>query len=463
MDFNREYDREALKTFFRDEFFPDDYWPGERALHLSPNFKHIREAALLGEVKSWGLPVCEFRHDSSHDPRVSLTRETFRFMAIHSYTDLIALYTAPGSGNYRLSYVRLEFFPNEFNDRKVDVKYSNPRRYSYCLGPEAKVLTPSRILLKKGKVADLDDLRKRFSVEVVNREFYNEIANLFTELVGGERLKGKKTIKHQGSLRLGSIVDHRKMQEFAVRMIGRIVFCWFLRKKAAPGGQPLIPDPVLSLQAVKDNPGYYHAVLERLFFQVLNTPPEARREDLKTGLFVGIPFLNGGLFEPHNDDVYEAAEFSGLSTLINTVVVPDEWLEKFFELLETYNFTIDENTSMDVELSVDPEMLGRIFENLLAEINPETGETARKSTGSYYTPRPVVEYMVDESLKQYLRTRTGLDEEKLDGLLSFSREPDGLLDSEATEKVINALGQLRIIDPACGSGHPCPASDWCDA
>ena len=85
------------------------------------------------------------------------------------------------------------------------------------------------------------------------------------------------------------------------------------------------------------------------------------------------------------------------------VVIPDEWIRKFFEVLETYNFTIDENTSFDEELSIDPEMLGRIFENLLAEINPETGESARKSTGSYYTPRVIVDYMVDESLLLYLK------------------------------------------------------------
>ena len=96
-------------------------------------------------------------------------------------------------------------------------------------------------------------------------------------------------------------------------------------------------------------------------------------------------------------------------------------------------------------------MLGKIFENLLAEINPETGETARKSTGSYYTPRPIVEYMVDESLKQYLTTKTGISEDRLAVLLAYDIDKLDLQPAEV-DKVIDALDTIKIIDPACGSG-----------
>jgi hypothetical protein len=104
-----------------------------------------------------------------------------------------------------------------------------------------------------------------------------------------------------------------------------------------------------------------------------------------------------------------------------------------------------------VDLSIDPEMLGRIFENLLAEINPETEETARKATGSYYTPRNIVDYMVTESLKQYLVTRTGIDASLVTDLLSFEMEGSSLSEDDS-RKVVAALEELRIIDPACGSG-----------
>lgn len=108
------------------------------------------------------------------------------------------------------------------------------------------------------------------------------------------------------------------------------------------------------------------------------------------------------------------------------LVIPDDWFEQFFGILEQYNFTIDENSSVDADVSVDPEMLGRIFENLLAEVNPETGETARKSTGSYYTPRTIVDYMVDQSLKRYLVAEAGIDENTVNGLLSYE-DPDSTL------------------------------------
>jgi adenine-specific DNA-methyltransferase len=136
------------------------------------------------------------------------------------------------------------------------------------------------------------------------------------------------------------------------------------------------------------------------------------------------------------------------------VMIPDEWLLKFFEVLETYNFTIDENTSFDEELSIDPEMLGRIFENLLAEINPETGETARKSTGSYYTPRVIVDYMVDESLLLYLKNQTQLDEDKLRSVISYNLHDndDTSPTEDEKEHIINALEKVKILDPACGSG-----------
>ena len=135
-----------------------------------------------------------------------------------------------------------------------------------------------------------------------------------------------------------------------------------------------------------------------MFFEVLNAQIKERKGDIFENAD-NIPFLNGGLFEPHKDDFYPGKPLFNL-------VIPDGWFEQFFEILEQYNFTIDENSTIDADVSVDPEMLGRIFENLLAEVNPETGETARKATGSYYTPRTIVDYMVDQSLKQYLMMKT---------------------------------------------------------
>ena len=183
---------------------------------------------------------------------------------------------------------------------------------------------------------------------------------------------------------------------------------------------------------------------------MLNTPVEERADKYEPLPWAQVPFLNGGLFTPGNHDFYDVDEL-GTSKYLNILIVPDQWIKELFEVFETYNFTINENTSVDVELSIEPEMLGRIFENLLAEINPETGESARKSTGSYYTPRPIVEYMVNQSLKQYLLNQTGIKEEKITSLLFYEDDNVELTDAQK-ESVIDALDNIRIIDPACGSG-----------
>ncbi|MBU4487251.1 MAG: Eco57I restriction-modification methylase domain-containing protein, partial [Candidatus Delongbacteria bacterium] len=160
---------------------------------------------------------------------------------------------------------------------------------------------------------------------------------------------------------------------------------------------------------------------------------------------------NGGLFEPKTHDFYKLDTAEIGSIYINTLTIPDKWFKKFFEILETYNFTLDESSSIDVELSVDPEMLGRIFENLLAEINPETGESARKSTGSFYTPRQIVDYMVDSSISAYLIRKTKIEPDKIKNLLKYDKE-DHELNKEEIKKISNAIYELKILDPACGSG-----------
>jgi uncharacterized protein YfkK (UPF0435 family) len=209
-------------------------------------------------------------------------------------------------------------------------------------------------------------------------------------------------------------------------------------------GEPLVPRGILSSDAVYINKEYYHNVLEKLFFEVLNTPQEQRRENILPDADK-IPFLNGGLFEPHKlNDFYNGQPQYNL-------VIPDGWFEQFFKILEQYNFTIDENSTVDADVSVDPEMLGRIFENLLAEVNPDTGESARKATGSYYTPRTIVDYIVDQSLKQYLLTKTKIDEGRITALLSYEAPEVSLSDSEKIS-VISALDEIKVIDPACGSG-----------
>lgn len=296
--------------------------------------------------------------------------------------------------------------------------------------------------------------RRVFDVGLLNKAFYERIASLFYNLVGGAVRTGHETQSFDRLLHLPSVApdDVKTHQEFAVRIIGRIIFCWFLKHKGASSGKPLLPPSLISSACAKATPNYYHDILERLFFQILNTPCERRGSSVIEGA-EQIPFLNGGLFEPHPGDFYG-------SQFVNTLRIPDTWFAALFEMLESYYFTISESTPVDAEVAVDPEILGRIFENLLAEINPETGETARKQTGSFYTPREIVDYMVVESLANYLDRKVpqgGTLQGGISRLDTFrALLGDGpeqpFAESATVQAIIDALGEVKILDPACGSG-----------
>ena len=385
--------------------------------------------------------------EGSQNRRVAITQEMFRILRGLGVNNAIVAFSNADYRNYRFSLLTSKY---EFNGDKIVKVLSNPRRYSYSLGYGTKTKTAYDFLIDKGKVNSLDELINRFSVEIVNKQFYNEIALAFTKLVGGQR-DGKT---YEKELNLHGVTDQNKYAEFAVRLIGRIVFCWFLKEKKSESGIPLIPESMLALDAVNGSNNYYHDTLEPLFFELLNTSQLRRKGKFaQEEFYMQIPYLNGGLFSPHADDQYHfSPELQ--SGQYGLVTIPNEWFVRFYETLGQYNFTVDENTSYDIELSIDPEMLGRIFENLLAEINPETGENAKKSTGSFYTPRDIVDYMVDSSILEYLKTKTGIDEVKLRALISYSKEDDELAVFSMPEKkaLINALYTVTVLDPACGSG-----------
>lgn len=438
MQLNDVYQRDDFIKFLEEDFLTD-FKRDIRPVNTS-SLTCINKAQYLGESKILDLQVFEFVFEGSANKRVALTKDAFSVMRSSAIYNALAVFHTEDNKDWRFSLLTATPEPTEKG--KVSLTYSNPKRLSFFLGPNAKINTPTKFLISKGKIVDFEDLKSRFSIEVVNKEFYKEISQAFTKLVSG-------------LLKLPSIQDKSQTNlEFAVRLIGRIIFCWFLREKKSEAGLSLMPKELLSIEAMKEYKDYYHTILEPIFFEVLNKPVKSRRDEFAKGSFSSVPYLNGGLFSPQEDDFYKRMNSDFQSQFHNTLVIPDTWLNSFFEILETYNFTIDENTSYDEELSIDPEMLGRIFENLLAEINPETGESARKSTGSYYTPRTIVNYMVDESLLLYLKEQTGIKEEKLRAIISYdlSDDSENPVSTEEKEKIIEALEKVKILDPACGSG-----------
>lgn len=328
--------------------------------------------------------------------------------------------------------------------------FSSFKRFSYYISAE----TPHHTYEQQLSLVRFDDLatiKRAFSVEPVTNEFFIEVSLKFLELVSGERRIGNKSYKYPGILVLPTSNPEAK-KEFAVRLLGRIIFCWFLKLKRSPNKIPLIPISLLSTHAITDHKddSYYHSIVEPLFFEVLNKRKEVRNTMYRGELWDTIPFLNGGLFEHDAIDFYSPTD-TGLSAFVNTVKIPNKWFTDLFSVFERYNFTVDESTSSDIEIAVDPEMLGKIFENLLAELDKDKGETARKKTGSYYTPREVVDYIVDTSLYHHLTTHVNADESSIRQLIETPENPP-ILGQDEVANILDAISSLKIIDPACGSG-----------
>jgi len=443
MNLNQAYSRETLLqiAYRLDKYFQKDF----RVFDYKSDI--FRSAYYLGNMPQAATDVIEIEVNGDVKNRVAITKEAYKLIkSISSPHAIISFYSTNGSKRWRLSLLTTDY---EISDGKVVTNQSNPRRFSYLLGDGAKIVTPMKFLIDKGNLIDFDDLKSRFSMEVVNKEFYEKIALLFTKLVGGKRKVGRSNEDFKGLLSInGTISPLMEHQEFAVRLIGRLLFAWFLKEKKSANKLPLISDDVLSLNAIKKSKDYYHDVLEILFFEILNTKIPHRRIAFNIGKFKTIPYLNGGLFSPHKTDFYI------FDNTQKPIIIPNQWFEELFGIFETYNFTVDENTSFDIELSIDPEMLGRIFENLLAEINPDTGESARKSTGSFYTPRYIVEYMVNQSINAYLKTSTKLTIDQIDYITSDNFGFDEQIKFSESEKrhIIRALQKVKILDPACGSG-----------
>ncbi|MYK43431.1 MAG: hypothetical protein F4039_05020 [Gammaproteobacteria bacterium] len=287
-----------------------------------------------------------------------------------------------------------------------------------------------------------------------------------------------------------------KPEEHVIRLITRLLFIWFIKEKG------LVADALFNKSQIQDllneddfNNGdsYYRAVLQNLFFATLNTEIDKRKfskESYNTNrdfscyrykkqmddpnkllsLFAQTPFINGGLFdcldtfkatgkESYRIDCFSDNQYHKLS-IPNRLLFDEN--RGLLPLLEHYKFTVEENTPVDQEVALDPELLGRVFENLLAAINPETGETARKQTGSYYTPRAIVDYMVEETLIATLSEKcqpTDGNEipwdERLRYLFDYAQMFDDAsewFDDRETDAIVKTISDLKILDPAVGSG-----------
>ena len=230
--------------------------------------------------------------------------------------------------------------------------------------------------------------------------------------------------------------NEKKIRDYVKKMMGRITFLHFLQRKGWMCGDLNYMQNMFKNSPYKDD--YLDSVLEPLFFGILNTKP-AEREALfadygwdKSLLneWKDIPYLNGGLFERDEEDEPESR-------------FPADYFKRLFQFFSEYNFTIDENDPNDAEVGVDPEMLGKIFENLLED---------NKDKGAFYTPKEIVRYMCQESLIAYLETNTSIAKEKIRQFVLSPEEGVVDIPENKKPKLLTALEEVKICDPAIGSG-----------
>lgn len=374
---------------------------------------------------------------------------------------------------------------------------------------------------KKLPIRDFDTLHAAweqiFNIELLNNRFYKELSNWYFWAL--------PQVDFPDDLEKD---DEKRRATGLIRLLTRLIFCWFLKEKDG-----LIPGKLFDKEELEKilhgfdpesetSSTYYLAILQNLFFATLNqrmgkdskgspyryfATDEGFQKNRATydinnlyryenlfavsqeeaiALFADIPFLNGGLFEcldrtedgtnkklyldgfsrrkekrPHVPDrlFFDSGETADLSGAYGDKKRKSEQVTGLISILNRYKFTIVENTPIDQEIALDPELLGKVFENLLASYNEETKTTARKQTGSFYTPRPIVDYMVDESLKAHLSRalveKAGMKEEDaragLDILFAYT-EKEHAFEAPEVATLIAAIDEVKILDPACGSG-----------
>ncbi|MGN0867482.1 MAG: Eco57I restriction-modification methylase domain-containing protein [Oligosphaeraceae bacterium] len=420
--------------------------------------------------------------------RVALNNVLARWLTVGAEEAAIGVFHSRHHSSFRFTFVRKSVHFN--NDGEIVTEQTNARRYTYILGPEKHCRTAIQRFDKLHNTANvsLDDVEEAFSVEALTKQFYHELFDWFQWACAEE------TGVYFPNL--DSAEDKKQaLQEHLIRLITRLIFVWFIKQKH------LVPDELFNVDEIsrklkdfdsasKTQNNYYRAYLQNLFFATLNREISERafaqtvypatkqdhgvttlyryadeftcNEDAVKQMFAQIPYLNGGLFEclDHKTEVPNAPAVyvdgfsrkkSSAARLPNCLFFDDE--KGIFPLLERYNFTVEENSAMDQAVALDPELLGKVFENLLGAYNPETQQTARKDSGSFYTPREIVDFMVDESLIAYLKNNSSLDSETLSDLVRNETLPEVLADnSQERERLSKLLLNIRILDPACGSG-----------
>ena len=488
-----KYNRESWQQLLHDIFL------NKVTFHNSPGKVHVsshlaKEALNLGYIKlSDGLTIAIYEVELADNVDIERNRRGIRDMLT---TDWRTNHAGAFMFCYRKNESILRFsYVSEtwgFNKQGEYEKIStDTKRYTYLLGEGRGCHTAIKQFgrLKESKQT-LNDITEAFSVETLTKQFYKDLFEWYQWAIDDStQVTFPNNITTEDD-------DRDDVEKKVIRMITRIMFVWFIKQK------DLVPNRFFDIEYLSTilkefDPysttvgNYYNAILQNLFFATLNRAIEdengntrkfasSTKRDIKTlyryaemfsiseqeviNLFSEVPFLNGGLFEcldktRYIDGVEQCYNFDGFSRndarfadgrYKHRAVVPNilffEPEKGLLSILSRYNFTIEENSPEEQQVALDPELLGKVFENLLGAYNPETKETARNQSGSFYTPREIVNYMVDESLIAYLGNN-----DFVRSLFSYDFTFDKAKSNEYL-KIADKLKAVKILDPACGSG-----------
>ncbi|MBU4338993.1 Eco57I restriction-modification methylase domain-containing protein [Patescibacteria group bacterium] len=482
------FDLQRLKRFFSEK--NGKFRPSEENFGFY-NTDNFSDGLKLGELAldDGALLVCAFKakQELSERSGKKAQYELGKKILKETQSDAGIFIYYNQAGNFRFSLIYANYL-----GKKRD--WSAFRRFTYFVSPD---LTNKTFLrqIGDGDFSSLEKVKEAFSVEKVTKEFYEDIANWYFWAVQSVKFPNDNEEENSKNISV-------------IRLITRLIFIWFMRERG------LVPkdlfDSKKTVERLKDlssnESTYYKAILQNLFFATLSTKKEERefRSEVRghKGInpdrgndsvfryrkyfkdaeklqeyFGNIPFLNGGLFECLDDrkngyyaDGFTESKKDNQPTVPNFLFFSSEQkadlnaaygtknkkykVRGLLDILSSFNFTIDENSPDDADVALDPELLGRVFENLLASFNPETSTTARKATGSYYTPREIVNYMVIESLKAYFKTHLEKIEnidEKLKNLFA-SGSDENPFDETQSKKIVELIESVKIVDPAVGSG-----------
>jgi len=452
---------QGWSSFLNNVIFPifgeDDFEDGYEAelLDSQPERKQLAEATGIRSIKQVGMmyvgvePLQIF--DVTVSDRVMMERNRVNIQRLiravmdqFSCAFMLFHYEDDTRWDWRFTYCRKSGNKEETTDSK---------RYTFLLGPGQSCRTATdnfMALYDKRASLEIKDIEDAFNVEALSKEFfgkykaqYEAFVNYMVDPANGMRQDFIDTDFDHTGMAADKIRDREEkpIRDYVKKLLGRIVFLHFLQKKGwlgVPAGKEWGEgdrDFMLKLfknatERQKEN--FLDDILEDLFAEGLDRNRSDKGDLYDTEVNgIGkcrIPYLNGGLFE--RDDLDKKSSH-----------FPAEYFDNLLTMLSQYNFTIDENDPNDAEVGVDPEMLGRIFENLLED---------NKDKGAFYTPKEIVQYMCRESLIAYLQTDQ--KEENKECIRQFVTTHDAALLGDLKEDIDQKLIDVKICDPAIGSG-----------